>query len=85
MTDSDPEYVCRKCREPVQYGARKCPHCGHNAAARGQFSRITANFYGPAKWICYLSIVGIPIGLYYRRKQKKHRKQHERGVAVAPS
>lgn len=80
----DADHVCRKCREPVQYGARKCPHCGHNAAARGFFARAAVGWYSPAKWVCYLSIIGIPIGLWFRRKQKRHQKKNEQGVAVRP-
>lgn len=80
--DEAAEYVCRKCKEPVEFGARKCPHCGHNTAVRGGVHRAVVGWYSPAKWVCYLSIIGIPLGLWFRRKQKHHKKADESGIAV---
>lgn len=78
----DPAYVCRHCREPVTYGASKCPHCGGGAKVRAGANRRMEAAYRLAKWVCYLSIIGIPIGIWFRRKQRGFADRGQRGVAV---
>lgn len=81
-SESDTGYVCRHCHEPVDHGLTKCPHCGGSARSRGAFNRVKSRNYRFSKWVCYLSIVGIPLGLVFRRWQRKAVEKGTRGIAV---
>lgn len=75
------DYQCRKCMESVQMGAQACPHCGYQATgARAKFG-IAERWNRLLKWGFYFSIVGLPIGLWFRRKQKKIKRRQKLGVA----
>lgn len=84
-TGTESEYVCERCYEPVQYGARKCQHCGHSVMAKNEARQVGANLHSIAKWICYLTIIGIPLGLWFRRGERKRAAAKDAGLAVPRS
>lgn len=74
VTPSGPDepFVCEECHEPVREEARRCPHCGYNAAEEYMNEyRKWRRFSG----ILALLLVGLPLvpltawqAYYYKKK-----------------
>jgi len=81
MPDQQSDYVCRKCQEPVEKGAERCPHCSYKAWGPRFTSGPRVRLYKMGKWLFFLTIIGIPIGLWYRKKERRAELDREFGVA----
>ena len=69
MTDTTTHtgYVCRKCEAEVAQGTKRCGDCGYAGRTSRLYYHMMASCFVFFKWFCYVTIVGIPVGLAVRR------------------
>jgi len=78
------DYHCRKCSDPVEKGQSRCPHCGYKATWARYSAGPRRRYWTFAKWTFYLTIIGIPLGRWYAKKQRRAERDAEFGVAEPP-
>ncbi|KOX94867.1 hypothetical protein AMS69_03125 [Haloarcula rubripromontorii] len=67
---------CIECGQGVSEGVSRCPNCGFNPAAHNKWRAIHSVLAG----FSFITIVGIPLAIWFYLKAKSHRKKVKGGV-----
>lgn len=68
------QYVCEQCREEVAADAGVCPHCNYEPASAHRKGQMVNGVLGA---ICFFTVIGAPLGLWFFWKAIKHRKKRK--------
>jgi hypothetical protein len=67
---------CVECGESVSEGIERCPNCGYNPDAHNKWRAIHSVLAG----VSFITIIGIPLAVWFYLKAKGHRKKVKAGV-----
>jgi hypothetical protein len=72
QSETGSEFVCEQCRGGIDEEASRCPHCGYTA---GTSHHRWAIIHGILGFITFMTVIGIPLGLWMWYKGRKHKQK----------